>query len=228
MGEKLSHLAETPSSGRRHKWDICCDILGLVWSPAVPKMGRWGAVCHPLWSWTPNPGSRSPTQLPSHDPLIQLHQKGRLGLREESEKSSHHICNYINYYGTTFTFFLINSTSRGLSTFRVNTSYILLGRGAPVREGLVCGFQTSKTLIHHGWDFWWIFLTVLKNFMLVCVISCCWWQIRAGGVAWSVGGRSLWDSQTTTTSTSTLGVGEGNTEKGWKVAKIDDPNKIFN
>ena len=24
------------------------------------------------------------------------------------------------------------------------------------------------------------------------------------------------------------GVGEGNTEKGWKAAKIDDPNKIFN
>ena len=24
------------------------------------------------------------------------------------------------------------------------------------------------------------------------------------------------------------GVGEGNTEKGWKATKIDDPNKIFN
>ena len=73
----------------------------------------------------------------------------------------------------------------------------------------------------------WMFLTVFINFMPNCVISC-WGQIGTGGVAWSGGGRSLWDSQTTTTSTSTLGVGEGNTEKGWKAAKIDDPNKIFN
>ena len=53
---------------------------------------------------------------------------------------------------------------------------------------------------------------------------------RDGGVAWSEGGRSLWDSQTTTTSTSTYKYREWvrETLKRDRRPKIDDQNKIFN
>ena len=65
--------------------------------------------------------------------------------------------------------------------------------------------------------------------MLVCVITC-WWQIGMEGlpglgVAGHYGIPKLQLQAQVHTST---GASEGNTEKGWKAAKIDDPNKIFN
>ena len=73
------------------------------------------------------------------------------------------------------------------------------------------------------------FFTVFINFMLVSVITC-WWQIGMEGlpglrVAGHYGIPKLQLQAQVHTST---GASEGNTEKGWKAAKIDDPNKIFN
>lgn len=73
------------------------------------------------------------------------------------------------------------------------------------------------------------FLTVFINFMLVCMITCLWQIGMEGlpglGVAGHYGIPKLQLQAQVHTST---GASEGNTEKGWKAAKIDDPNKIFN